>query len=86
MEIRGSIIGSEGTAGTTFAGAVNSSYGGGVIEKGQYTGTVENYGAVRGGTFEGKVTNKESGTIKNGEFTGPWRTRAPSPAVRSRTR
>ena len=68
VEIRGSITGSEGTAGTTFAGAVNSSYGGGVIEKGQFTGEVENEGTISGGTFTGTVTNKESGTIKDGTF------------------
>ena len=69
VEIRGSITGSEGTAGTTFAGAVNSSYGGSVIEKGQFTGEVENEGTISGGTFTGTVTNKESGTIKDGTFT-----------------
>ena len=64
----GDITGSEGATGTTFGGAVNSSYGGSVIEKGQYTGTVENYGTISGGTFTGEVTNKESGTIKGGTF------------------
>ena len=68
VEIRGSITGSEGTAGTTFAGAVNSSYGGGVIEKGQFTGEVENEGTISGGTFTGTVTNKVNGTIKDGTF------------------
>ncbi len=68
VEISGSITGSEGTAGTTFAGAVNSSYGGCVIEKGQFKGTVENEGTISGGTFTGTVTNKVNGTIKDGTF------------------
>ena len=48
---------------------MNSSYGGSVIEKGQFTGEVENEGTISGGTFTGTVTNKESGTIKDGTFT-----------------
>ena len=33
-----------------------------------FTGAVENEGTIRGGVFEGEVTNKEDGTIKDGTF------------------
>ncbi len=69
VEISGSITGSEGATGTTtFAGAVNSSYGGCVIEKGQFTGEVENEGTISGGTFTGTVMSKVGSTIEGGTF------------------
>ena len=59
--------------GGTIAGGVMNSYGTitgseGAAGTTTFTGAVENEGTIRGGVFEGEVTNKEDGTIKDGTF------------------
>ena len=59
--------------GGTIAGGVMNSYGTitgseGAAGTTTFTGAVVNEGTIRGGVFEGEVTNKEDGTIKDGTF------------------
>ena len=59
--------------GGTIAGGVMNSYGTitgseGAAGTTTFTGAVVNDGTIRGGVFEGEVTNKEDGTIKDGTF------------------
>ena len=65
----GTIIGSEGAAGSTkFHGEVTNT---GTIRKGTFTNAVinESSGTINGGTFTGTVENR-GGTISDGDFSG----------------
>ena len=75
----GTIIGSEGAAGSTkFHGEVTNT---GTIRKGTFTNAVinESSGTINGGTFTGTVENR-GGTISDGDFSG-----ATTLSVRSRS-
>lgn len=65
----GNVVNNKSTTitGGTFSGQVRNS---GVIENGQFNGTVNNYeGTIKGGTFNGDVQNKNS-IISGGTFLG----------------
>ena len=64
----GTITDSGGTGSTTFHDKVENLNG--IIEKGNFEGTVTNSSTIKNGAFRGEVINNESGTISGGEFTG----------------
>lgn len=66
----GNVVNNKSTTitGGTFSGQVRNS---GVIENGQFNGTVNNYeGTIKGGTFNGSVTNEAAGRISGGTYNG----------------
>lgn len=86
MTLDGTLYANGGTVSgvVTSKGAITGSEG--AAGTTTFTGAVVNDGTIRGGVFEGEVTNKEDGTIKDGTFKKKMENEGTIEAAHSRIR